>query len=137
MLDAGADDALADLRSRGIHRAVLNVVTNAIDAARIEPPRVGHGLLTEHNPAGAMLVQIEVRDNGSGIPPENGQVVQLFVSTKGGRGTGLGLPVSQKIVKEHGGKIPVESRRPRGRFTLELPAVSPGTKTLATSSTEG
>ena len=48
----------------------------------------------------------------------------MFVSKKGHRGTGLGLPVSQKILQEHGGEIRVESRFGEGsRFILELPAV--------------
>jgi signal transduction histidine kinase len=51
-----------------------------------------------------------------------------FASTKKGRGTGLGLPVSQKILNEHGGRIHVQSEPGRGsRFTLELPAVLPST----------
>ena len=44
-------------------------------------------------------------DNGVGIEPEDmARLFTLFVSTKGGRGTGLGLSVSQKICKEHGGQ---------------------------------
>jgi signal transduction histidine kinase len=51
-----------------------------------------------------------------------------FVSTKKGRGTGLGLPVSQKILAEHGGRIQVRSEPGRGAcFILELPAVAPPT----------
>jgi signal transduction histidine kinase len=55
------------------------------------------------------------------------KIFTIFVSGKGGRGTGLGLPVSQKILKEHGGRIEVASTLGSGsRFTLELPAVLPG-----------
>jgi len=66
-------------------------------------------------------------DNGGGISPEEIEnIFSLFVSHKGNRGTGLGLPVSDKIMKEHGGRIHVESEVGRGsRFTLELPAVLP------------
>ena len=50
----------------------------------------------------------------------------LFVSKKGSRGTGLGLSVSQKICKEHGGQIIVESEPGQGsRFALEIPTVFP------------
>ena len=50
----------------------------------------------------------------------------MFVSRKGGRGTGLGLPVSQKILQEHGGRIRVDSQPGEGsRFTLEFPATMP------------
>ncbi|MGA2619151.1 MAG: ATP-binding protein [Thermoguttaceae bacterium] len=112
----------------GLHHAVLNVVTNAIDAVaetggggRVE---VGSLYLAERG-----LIQIEVRDDGPGIPAD--QVEKLFspfVSTKKGRGTGLGLPVSQKILAEHGGRIQVRSEPGRGAcFILELPAVAPPT----------
>ena len=53
-------------------------------------------------------------------------VFNLFVSTKGSRGTGLGLTVSKKIMQEHGGDITVASEPGRGsRFTLELPMTLP------------
>jgi len=46
----------------------------------------------------------------------------VFFSTKGSKGTGLGLPVSQKIIEEHGGRIEVESQEGKGTtFTLCLP----------------
>jgi signal transduction histidine kinase len=112
--------------AEGLHRAVLNVVTNAIDAA-CEAPEGSVPLVeveTALEPTEGK-VRVGVKDNGPGVPPE--QVEQLFspfVSSKRGRGTGLGLPVSQKILNEHGGRIVVESQPGEGaRFTLELPAV--------------
>jgi two-component system, NtrC family, sensor kinase len=64
-------------------------------------------------------------DNGIGIEADDlEKIFAVFVSRKGGRGTGLGLPVSQKILEEHGGRIRVESTLGEGsRFTLEFPAV--------------
>jgi signal transduction histidine kinase len=105
----------------GIHRAVLNVVTNAIDACdkRDDPcVKVSTDVQSE---AGTAAVIVE--DNGSGIDPADlDKIFTLFVSRKGGRGTGLGLPVSQKIIKEHGGHIRVESQLEVGsRFVLEIP----------------
>ena len=56
------------------------------------------------------VVQIEIRDTGPGIAADQmDKLFSPFVSTKKSRGTGLGLPVSQKILTEHGGKISVES----------------------------
>jgi signal transduction histidine kinase len=71
------------------------------------------------------VVRVVVQDNGSGIAPEElERIFALFVSHKGGRGTGLGLPVSLKILKEHGGTIHVDSTPGEGsKFTLELPAI--------------
>lgn len=107
--------------SEGIHRAVLNIVTNAIDAVEgCETPQVR--IETGHHPDTDMM-WVSVADNGLGIPDEQmSKIFHVFESTKGARGTGLGLAVSQKIIREHGGEITVESRPNAGsRFTLAWP----------------
>jgi len=114
----------------GIHRAVLNIVTNAFDAvAELSPP--GRVAVKSSYFPQQSVAQIEIRDTGPGIAPDQmDKLFSPFVSTKKSRGTGLGLPVSQKILTEHGGKITVESLPGQGAcFTLELPAVSPGGST--------
>jgi signal transduction histidine kinase len=109
----------------GIHRATLNVVANAIDAC----DKREDGIVTVRTEYSAAepLARVIVEDNGSGIAPEEIEnIFTLFVSHKGGRGTGLGLPVSQKILKEHGGRIQCDSTVGKGsRFTLEFPATPP------------
>jgi signal transduction histidine kinase len=102
---------------------VLNVVTNAIDACEGRPE--GKVAIATKYLEDDALAQITIQDNGVGISAEQlPKIFQAFVSDKGSRGTGLGLPVSQKIVKEHGGRILVDSQIGRGsRFTLEIPAV--------------
>ncbi|HEY6866171.1 MAG TPA: ATP-binding protein [Candidatus Eisenbacteria bacterium] len=67
--------------------------------------------------------QIIVEDNGRGISPEEmGRLFEPFFSTKGSRGTGLGLAVTWGIVEGHGGSIGVESAPGKGtRFTIRLP----------------
>jgi signal transduction histidine kinase len=124
------DKAMPDLvfDPEGLHRAVLNVVTNAIDAAAEIEEGKGRVEVRSHYLPDAALVRIEIRDNGPGISPDQmNHLFSPFVSSKKSRGTGLGLPVSQKILKEHGGRILVHSEPGRGaRFTLELPAVLPG-----------
>jgi two-component system NtrC family sensor kinase len=91
-----------------MHRAVLNVITNAIDACvDREGGRVE--VSTQYSHAERMA-RVQVVDNGSGIEKDDlEKIFGIFVSRKGGRGTGLGLPVSQKILEEHGGLIRVES----------------------------
>ncbi len=117
------DDAFPKLLCdpEGISRAVLNVVTNAIDAVEEQPDgRVEIAVeLDELQEA----VRITVRDNGPGIPADTlPEIFNLFVSTKGARGTGLGLTVSRKILREHGGDITVKSSPQTGsRFTLSFP----------------
>ena len=107
----------------GIHRALLNIVGNAIDAVEDRPePQVTVG--TRSGEEG--WVRIVVLDNGPGIPQEHlGEIFKPFVSSKGSRGTGLGLPVSRKILREHGGDIVVQSQMNVGsKFVLKLPIKS-------------
>jgi two-component system NtrC family sensor kinase len=114
-----------------LHRAILNVVTNAIDAC--EKRENAAVAVATHYHADKAQLQIVVADNGEGISPEDiKKIFNVFESRKGSRGTGLGLPVSQKILREHGGDIRVESTWGVGsKFILEFPAVqaevNPGT----------
>lgn len=120
----------------GIHRAVLNIVTNALDAVEGMPN--GRVLIsTGHDPA-TRTVFVTVGDNGPGIPLENlPHIFNLFESTKGARGTGIGLAVSQKIIREHGGEIAVGNQPGEGAsFTLEWPIMD-DEQTLGESQTMG
>jgi signal transduction histidine kinase len=107
----------------GMHRAVLNVLTNAVDAC--DCAEQGAVEIATEFAADERMARVIVRDNGSGIDPQDlEKIFTIFVSQKGGRGTGLGLPVSQKILREHGGRILVSSQPHEGsQFTLEFPAV--------------
>ena len=110
--------------AEAMHRAILNVVSNAIDACHdVEQGRVE--VSTELD-VDAGILRVVVEDTGEGIEPEDlSRIFTVFESRKGNRGTGLGLPVSQKILNEHGGDILVSSTLGEGsRFVLELPAVA-------------
>jgi signal transduction histidine kinase len=109
----------------GLHRALLNVVSNAFDAVD-ESKRPHVGVATLRDPQEGW-VQILVVDKGVGIPPQKvPEIFKPFVSTKGSKGTGLGLPVSRKILREHGGDITVQSQPGKGsRFFIRFPIKSP------------
>jgi two-component system NtrC family sensor kinase len=105
----------------GLSRAVLNVVSNALDAVEDrEAPRIEIAI---HHDAAARTVRITVADNGAGMDAATlAGIFELFMSTKGGRGTGLGLTVSRKILREHGGDITATSTPGVGStFVLEFP----------------
>jgi signal transduction histidine kinase len=109
----------------GIHRALLNIVGNALDAVEERPnPRLLVGTRLD---LATGWVNLAVVDNGVGIPPEKQKdVFKPFVSSKGAKGTGLGLAVSRKILREHGGDIVLESTPGKGtKFFLRLPLRSP------------
>jgi len=107
--------------AEGLHRALLNILTNGLDALEGRPnPTLT--VSTSVEPDGQWL-RISVADNGIGIPPERlPDLFKPFTSTKGARGTGLGLAVSHKILREHGGDILVTSQPNLGsQFILRLP----------------
>lgn len=108
---------LAD--GREMYRVLLNLATNAIDACESRGGSVTFA--TRQDSAG---VYVDIQDTGIGIPPEiKNRLAQAFVTTKGSRGTGLGLACCYKIVREHGGGISVESEVGKGAtFTIFLPA---------------
>ena len=105
----------------GIHRSLLNIVGNALDAVEgAETPTVTVSTALEED---GQWAQVRVTDNGSGVAPEKAaDIFRPFVSSKGARGTGLGLAVSRKILREHGGDILLESEVGQGStFILRLP----------------
>jgi len=104
----------------GIHHACLNILTNAIEAVS---PLTGKVEVSTRLAAGSGEVCIAVSDNGPGIPPEEQpKIFQAFYSTKGHKGTGLGLAAARKIVEEHGGRITLRSVPGEGAtFTIRLP----------------
>ena len=110
----------------GIARAVLNVVTNALDAVEGRDDAAIEIRVTAD--LRGRKTRITVTDNGEGMSPETlAGIFNLFVSTKGSRGTGLGLTVSRKILKEHHGDIRAESQLGAGSiFTLEFPLLLAG-----------
>ena len=108
------------LDPKGLRRCLLNLVSNAVDACKDEEEGSVE-ITTETNDDTTFL--IKVSDNGCGIKEqERKKMFQIFFSTKGSKGTGLGLAVTQKIISEHSGTIAVESEVGRGTiFTIELP----------------
>ncbi|MFH2218202.1 MAG: ATP-binding protein, partial [Pseudomonadota bacterium] len=98
---------------------LLNLVLNAIQSM----PE-GNGSINIDARKNKQKIEINVRDNGCGIPPENlPYIFDPFFSTKEvGYGTGLGLSVAHGIVERHGGTITVKSKVGEGtEFTIILP----------------
>lgn len=100
-----------------IREAILNLVLNAIEA--MEEKGGVLELRLKRQDGGC---SVEVKDTGSGIPPQHlEEIFNPFFTTKP-KGTGLGLPIANQIVREHGGKISVVSELGRGStFTVVLP----------------
>lgn len=126
-----------------VHQGIMNLLTNAIEAvapvqgavtvralyrpgkaALAEAARGGDGRFNPPAPGQGPEIEIAVIDNGPGIPlSKQPWVFEPFNTTKGVKGTGLGLAVAKRIAEEHGGRIKVESIEGRGAtFRLTLPA---------------
>ncbi len=110
------------LDPKGVHSAVSNLVSNAIQACNPASGRDRHHVIIGGRLENARLF-IQVSDDGIGIPEHVRQnLFTKFYSTKGSKGTGLGLVVTRKIIEEHGGTIKVESTPGKGTtFFIEVP----------------
>ncbi|HDP80934.1 MAG TPA: PAS domain-containing protein [Spirochaetes bacterium] len=111
----------APLDPEGIHTCLTNLVSNAIDACQVSAAGEPTVEINAREENGALI--FEVSDNGIGMDYDVKQkVFTTFFTTKGGKGTGLGLLTTYKIVQEHGGKILVDSEPGKGSiFRVVLP----------------
>ena len=103
-----------------LEQVVVNLLANAIDALRrVKPPRQ----LNVDTWARDASVFVAVGDNGEGVAPEIApRLFRPFATTKGHRGTGLGLYISRQIAREAGGDLALVSPPGGGaRFSLSLP----------------
>jgi two-component system NtrC family sensor kinase len=109
-----------------IQQMIVNLCINALDAM----PKGGQLKIKVSLVSKAKeppIVEIQVSDTGTGIPPEiRDRIFEPFFTTKeSGKGTGLGLSLVRDIVKGHGGRLEVFSEQNRGTlFTIRLPATS-------------
>ena len=107
-----------------LEQVVVNLLSNAIDALHgVTPPRQ----LTVDTWVQDGNVSVAVGDNGKGVAPEIAQrLFRPFATTKGRRGTGLGLYISRQIAREAGGDLTLTSPPGYGaRFVLSLPVAAP------------
>lgn len=112
-----------ELDNGAIYRCVLNLVANAIEACEAR----GGTVRVRAFPRGDEVV-VEVIDQGCGMDAATRESLFVpFFTTKGARGTGLGLSVTRKLVEDHRGRIEVDSAEEKGAtFRLFLPARRPG-----------
>ncbi len=108
--------------TNAIHQCLTNLVSNAIDACqdRLEGEKK---VIIRTLDGGGMAVRYEVEDTGHGIAPEIlTRIFNSFFTTKGSRGTGIGLMATKKLVKEMGGGIMANSGVGQGAtFTITIP----------------
>lgn len=128
IVDADSEMPPVPLDAPLMHQAIMNLLTNAVEAVE-----AGKGVITvrtiyhaanSRGEGSPPLVEIAVVDNGPGVPKDKlVKIFEPFHTTKGSKGTGLGLAVTKRIVEEHRGKIRVDSTEGQGAtFRILLPA---------------
>ena len=122
VVEPSAGDPIALVDPAQLRQCLINLVRNAADAVATN----GGGHIWLRTRRLDKRVAIEVADDGIGIAPELlPRLFDQFFSTKDG-GSGLGLALTQQIVKDHGGELAVESTVGKGTtFTVLLPAGGP------------
>ncbi len=117
-LDLAQDLPMVQCDPAQIEQVVLATVINAIDAM----PQGGN-LWLSTSLVGESAVQLLIRDDGIGIPPQHlAHIFEPFYTTKEAGGSGLGLSISQNIVERHGGSIDLQSAMGQGTsITVVLP----------------
>lgn len=116
LLSSEMPDIFVDVNQ--MHQVFVNLLLNAVEAIQ------DNSVITIRSrlDPGQNCVIVEITDTGSGIPSENMlKVFEPFFSTKA-KGTGLGLAVSYRIIRNHQGDIQVSSQPGKGtRFTIKIP----------------
>jgi two-component system NtrC family sensor kinase len=115
-LSSEMSDNLVDVNQ--MHQVFVNLLLNAAEATQDN----GEINIRSQIDKARRCVRVEIADNGCGIPPEHiSKVFEPFFTTKA-KGTGLGLAVSYRIVRNHQGEIQVSSKPGEGtRFSIEIP----------------
>jgi PAS domain S-box-containing protein len=121
-------DVSTPLDEKGVHTVLSNLVSNAMDACTSDAEGGVHRICIRVKDLGAEGVTFEVDDNGIGIPDNiREKLLREVISTKGSRGTGLGLVATNKIVTEHGGTLTWDSEAGKGTlFRAHFPRVRVG-----------
>src|SRR5689334_19880974 len=115
-----------------VKQAVLNIAINGIQAM----PNGGELNISAHRTEGS--VEVEVSDQGGGIPPEiQEKIFNLYFTTKKA-GSGIGLPMTYRVMQLHNGEVEFESQNGRGTiFRLRFPALEPSRTPTAETAAEG
>lgn len=107
-----------------VQSALTNILENAVDACSRDTAKSRHCIVFRLR-AGAREILFEIEDDGIGMDAQTrDNIFKLFYSSKGPKGTGLGLFISEKIIQQHGGRIEVASAPGKGTtFTIHIPRV--------------
>jgi len=121
-----------------LQQVFINLIMNALDAMTPEGGSLEVRATIENETAAACIAKISFEDTGPGVALENrARVFDPFFTTKEpGKGTGMGLAVSQSIVRDHEGEIALHTGPAGTRFTISIPIISSGAPLVAGALTD-
>ncbi len=127
-LDVLTEDDGFEVDEKSLQTALVNILENSIEACVDGSDRANPQILF-HARMDAEKVLFTIQDNGQGMDRETlKNLFTIFFSSKGNRGTGLGLYIANKVVKQHRGEIKVKSDPGRGtKFLVKIPRIVPET----------
>jgi len=121
-----------------LQQVFINLIMNALDAMTPEGGSLEVRATIENETAAARIAKVSFEDTGPGVALENrARVFDPFFTTKEpGKGTGMGLAVSQSIVRDHEGEIALHTGPGGTRFTISIPIISSGAPLVAGALTD-
>lgn len=117
-----AEPHYAEIDIKGIHRVLLNLISNAEHAILVKQKKlntnegiIGSILISANLNKSNNYITLRVEDDGIGLDKDEiDNIFNFHVSSKGSVGTGIGLTVSKRIIESHGGSISVEGKKNEG-----------------------
>ncbi len=125
VVQLGETPLLVNCDADQIEQVFVNMIMNALDAMQRGGGTLRVTADTEHNRQGSRAM-LAFEDTGAGVAPEHEDRVfaPFFTTKEPGKGTGMGLAVSQSIVREHDGEITFSSGPSGSRFVVAIPMAS-------------
>jgi len=138
LMDLQAGEGIFEADPVALSSALVNFLENALDACEMDRSKADHKVVFSVR-VEEDKVAFEISDNGVGMEPETrNRMFSLFFSSKGSRGTGIGLFVADQVIRQHHGKTTVDSEYGKGtRIRIELPVRRPAVKRNGVLALEG
>ncbi|MCK5349808.1 MAG: HAMP domain-containing histidine kinase, partial [Desulfobacula sp.] len=128
-LDISVPDTLGviEIDPTWMEAALVNFLENAVDACAFDWEKTEHRVVFKIWEDKKNTICFSIEDNGIGMDQETREkMFTLFFTSKGSQGTGLGLFIAHRVIKQHGGNVIVESKQALGtRFKICLPRQKP------------
>jgi len=120
--DFGQEDIEGEIDPQVLHSALINILDNAVDACISDKTRSSHKIVFKVAQDRCNLI-FEINDNGIGMTSETReQIFNLFYSSKENNGTGFGLFIVDSTIKQHNGRINLNSAIGKGTyFHIKIP----------------